>query len=164
MLLLLAALPTLFWDGAADTAPALRQAGIMQIQVPASRLASWTGVPDLTAQAGDLQGAMKLLAPTVNYRMNEASATNSPWLVHNGWRFLRRPQGAFYYDVSGEAAALAAAEAFSYGIGAMIKTDAAGLTPWARCWRSCERFLEKRCRRSPTSGISTMAQLPPVTS
>jgi len=127
--LLLAALPTLFWDGAADTAPVLRQAGITQIQVPASRLADWKGAPDLTVEAADLQGAMKLLAPTVNYRMNEASATNTPWLVHNGWRFLRRPQGRFYYDVMGEQAVLAAAEAFSYGIGATIKTDAAGVGP-----------------------------------
>jgi hypothetical protein len=129
MLLLLAALPTLFWDGAADTAPALRQAGITKIQVPASRLAAWKGVPEFSAEASDLLKSMKLLAPTVNYRMNEASATNKPWLVHNGWRFLRRPQGLFYYDVTGEQAAMAAAEAFSYGIGATIKTDAAGLNP-----------------------------------
>lgn len=129
MLLLLAALPTLFWDGAAETAPALRQAGITQIQVPTSRLASWKGIPELTVEAADLQGALKLLAPTVNYRMNEASATNTPWLVHNGWKFLRRPQARYYYEPTGEQAALAAAEAFSYGIPAMIKPDAAGLNP-----------------------------------
>ena len=129
MLLLLAALPVLFWDGAADTAPALRQAGIRQIQVPASRLNSWKGVEGVTAEARDLQGAVKLLPPGVNYRMNEASATNSPWLVQNGWRFLRSPQGAYYYDVKGEGAALAAAEAFCYGVRASIQTDAAGLNP-----------------------------------
>ena len=39
MLLLLAALPALFWDGPADTAAALRDAGIKHIQVPAARLA-----------------------------------------------------------------------------------------------------------------------------
>ena len=57
MLLLLAALPTLFWDGAADTAPALRQAGITKIQVPAARLAGWKGAPEITAEAADLQGS-----------------------------------------------------------------------------------------------------------
>jgi len=129
MLLLLAALPTLFWDGGADTASAVRQAGITQLRVPAPRLAAWKGIGDITADAGDLQGAVKLLAPTVNYRMNEAAATSLPWLVHNGWRFLRRPDGRFYYEVPGEQAALAAAEAFCYGIAAMIKTDAAGLGP-----------------------------------
>ena len=48
-----------------DTAPALREAGIRQILVPAPRVASWKSVPDIAAEAADLQGAMKLLAPTV---------------------------------------------------------------------------------------------------
>jgi hypothetical protein len=131
MLLLLAALPALFWDGAADTAPALRDAGINRILVPAARLASWKSVPGIAAEAADLQGAVKLLAPMVNYRMDEASATRAPWLVANGWRFIRRPQDRFYYDVTGKQAALAAAEAFCYGANAMIRTDAAGLKPLA---------------------------------
>lgn len=130
MLLLLAALPALFWDGAADTAPALRDAGIKQILVPAARMASWKSV-GFAAEAADLAGAVKLLAPTVNYRMNVASATNAPWIMANGWRFIRRPQGRFYYDVTGKQAALAAAEAFCYGANAMIRTDAAGLKPLA---------------------------------
>lgn len=129
MFLLLAALPALFWDGAPDTAPALRDAGIHQIVVSPARLAAWKNVPDLTVDAVDPLSALKLLAPTVNYRMNEASATNAPWLMHNGWRFLRRPQSRFYYEVTGKQAALAAAEAFSYGVNAMIKTDASGLQP-----------------------------------
>jgi hypothetical protein len=131
MLLLLAALPVLFWDGAADTAPALRDAGINEIRVPAARLASWKSVGGIAAEAADLEGAVKLLGPTVNYRMDVASATNAPWLVANGWRFIRRPQGRFYYDVTGKQAALAAAEAFCYGANAMIRTDAAGLKPLA---------------------------------
>ena len=85
----------------------------------------------ITAEAADLQGAVKVLAPTVNYRMNEASATRAPWVVANGWKFIRRPQGRFYYDVTGKQAALAAAEAFCYGANAMIRTDAAGLKPLA---------------------------------
>jgi hypothetical protein len=131
MLLLLAALPALFWDGAADTAPALRDAGINQILVPAARLASWKSVPGMVVEAADLEAAVKLPAPTVNYRLNEAAATSSPWVVANGWRFIRRPGGRFYYDVIGKQAALAAAEAFCYGANAMIRTDAAGLKPLA---------------------------------
>jgi hypothetical protein len=129
MLFLLAALPALFWDGAPDTAPALREAGIQQILVPAKSLAAWKSVDGIAAKAADPQGALKVLGPTVNYRMNEASATNSPWLVANGWRFIRRPAGRFYYDVTGKQAALAAAEAFCYGADAMIRSDAAGLKP-----------------------------------
>jgi hypothetical protein len=131
MLLLLAALPALFWDGAADTAPALRDAGINRILVPAARLASWKSVGGIAAEAADLEGAVKLLPPTVNYRMDEASATRAPWLAANGWRFIRRPDGRFYYDVTGKQAALAAAEAFCYGANAIIRTDAAGLKPLA---------------------------------
>ena len=131
MFLLLAALPALFWDGAPDTAPALREAGIQQILVPAARLASWKSVPDITAEGADPQNAVKVIPPTVNYRMNEASATNAPWIVANGWRFIRRPDGRFFYDVTGRQAALAAAEAYCYGANAIIRTDAAGLKPLA---------------------------------
>ena len=40
MLLLLAVLPRLFWEGAPDTATALRDAGIGQIVVPAAQAAA----------------------------------------------------------------------------------------------------------------------------
>jgi hypothetical protein len=139
MLLLLAALPGLFWDAPADTtAAALREAGIKRIQVPAARLAEWKNVPNMAVEAADLQSAVKLLAPTVNYRMDQASASRAPWLMSNGWQFLRRgampnkaAQGRFYYDVTGKTAALAAAEAFCFGAGVLVKTDAAGLKPLA---------------------------------
>jgi hypothetical protein len=148
LLLLAAALPTLFWDGGADTAAALRDAGIRAIVVPASTLDSWKGVSDLTAQAGDPQTAVKAQPPTVNYRMNQAAATSTPWLVENGWRFLRQPQARYYYEVPARNAALAAAEAFCFGANAMIKTDADGLKPLGEMLQ----FLE-------TVGAET---LPPV--
>ena len=131
MLLLLAALPALFWDAAPDTAPALQDAGISRILVPPARLASWKRVPGMAAEAADFEGAVKLLAPTVNYSMQEATATSAPWIVSNGWRFMRRPEGRFSYEVTGRQAALAAAEAYCYGANAMIRTDAAGLKPLA---------------------------------
>ena len=128
---MLAAVPALFWEGTVDTAPALRDAGIHQILVPAARLAEWRGIPGISAGQSDLQGAVKLPAPTVNYRMNEATATRAPWLVANGWRFIRAPGGRFYYETAGKQAAMAAAEAFCYGANAMIRTDSAGLKPLA---------------------------------
>lgn len=130
-MLLLLALPALFWDAAPDTAPVLQEAGISRIVVPKARLASWKGVAGIAADQADLEGAVKLQPPTVNYRMQEASATTAPWIVANGWRFIRRPDGRFYYDVTGRQAALAAAEAFCYGANAMVRTDAAGLKPFA---------------------------------
>lgn len=132
MLLLLAALPGLFWDGGPDTAPALQEAGISHVFVPAAKAGSWKGVSGITVDTADPDKAVKLMAPTVNYRMNQASASREPWLVANGWRFLRQPQGRFYYDVPGPPAALAAAEAFCYGASALVKTDSAGLKPLAQ--------------------------------
>ena len=132
MLLMLAALPGLFWSGAPDTAPALRDAGIAHIAVPAARAESWRGVAGVTVETADPQKAVKLQAPSVEYRMDQASASRTPWLDSNGWQFLRQPQGRFYYEAKGAAAALAAAEAFSYGATALIETDAAGLKPFSQ--------------------------------
>ena len=71
-------------------------------------------------------GSVKLQAPGVQYRMNEASATRSPWIDANGWRILRKPGIRYYYDIPATASVLAAAEAFVYGAAATIHTDSAG--------------------------------------
>src|ERR1700736_5625822 len=81
---------------------------------------------------GSIAGAEKLPSPGVQYRMNEATATRSPWVDANGWRFVRSPKARYYYDVQGETAALAAAEAFAYQAGAMIRADAKGAGAFAR--------------------------------
>jgi len=129
MLLLLAVLPGLFWDAAPDTAPALKGAGIAQIAVPRSRVGAWKAVDGISVRPADLDGATKLLAPLVNYRMQEATATAAPWVIANGWKFIRRPDDRYYYDVAGKQTALAAAEAFAYAVPALIRSDADGLQP-----------------------------------
>jgi hypothetical protein len=72
-----------------------------------------------------LQGREKLLAPRLAGRANVASATSRPWLDANGWRFLRNPQGKFYYELPAGKATLAAAEAFVYNADALLKIDPA---------------------------------------
>jgi hypothetical protein len=131
LLLVAAALPRLFWDAAPDTAPSLREAGVEQIAVPPARLDSWKSVTGISVEAADPQGAVKLTAPGVEYRANVATASRSPWINSNGWRFLRQPAGLFLYDVKGSQAAIAAAEAFSYGAHALVRCDDAGLKPLA---------------------------------
>lgn len=132
MLLAVAALlPRLFWDAAPASAPALRDAGIQNIAVPAANSAAWQGVAGITVEVADPLRAVRLVAPSVDYRANQATASRSPWINSNGWRFLRRPQAEFLYNVKGSQAALAAAEAFSYGAKALIKSDQAGLKPLA---------------------------------
>jgi hypothetical protein len=131
LLLLAAALPTLFWDGPPDTASVLREAGIERIQVPAAQLDAWKGVGQLIVEGAGLLDAVKLTAPGVQYRANVASATTTPWLISNGWRILRNPQARFLYEAQGVKSALAAAEAFCFGAYAVVHTDAAGLKPFA---------------------------------
>jgi hypothetical protein len=129
LLALAAILPGVFWDGPPDTAPALREAGVVRIAVPAERAREWKGVDGITADTFDLQKAVKVLTPSVNYRYDQASASRAPWINSNAWRFLRQPRGDFYYDAPGVPAALAAAEAIAWGVPARVKTDAAGLKP-----------------------------------
>ncbi len=76
--------------------------------------------------------AVKLNPPRVENRANEASATTSPWIDANGWRILRSPNRTFSDRVKGEAAALAAAEAFTYGARASVSADVAGATAFGR--------------------------------
>jgi hypothetical protein len=83
-------------------------------------------LPRLLTGSDEPANAVKLGVPHVQYRPNEASATRSPWIDANGWRIIREPGRSFVYHVSGEAAALATAEAFTYGTDALIATDAAG--------------------------------------
>lgn len=130
MLLALAVLPGLLWDQPPSTTPALLEAGVTSIQVPAARFKAWKHVTQPQAvEAAGLADAVKVPPPSVQYRMNIASATNSPWLVSNGWRFLRNPKGHFLYDVQGPRSALAAAEAFCYGAAALVQPDRDGLKP-----------------------------------
>ncbi len=86
----------------------------------------------LPAGAAPPAGAVKLNEPRVQYRVNEASATRSPWVDANGWRILRSPGQRFVYKVNGQAAALGAAEAFTYGAGALISTDKPGELAFGR--------------------------------
>ncbi len=86
---------------------------------------------DAACQA-DAKSATKLASPGVEYRMNEASASRSPWLTSNGWMIQRKPQAKFYYDVKGDAAEVAAVEAFAYGVEAVIHADAKGAAAFAR--------------------------------
>jgi hypothetical protein len=138
MLLLVAAmLPRLFWDDGPQTAPALREAGIERIAVAESRSAAWKGVAGFEVTTVDPQRAVKVVAPSVDYRANQGSASRAPWINANGWRFLRQPDGLFLYEARGAQAALAAAEAFSWGANALIKTDLPGLKLLAEM----QRFL-----------------------
>lgn len=66
-------------------------------------------------------GCVDVPAPKVNYRANVARATSSPWVDNNAWRFVRHPDAMYCIDAPGRQSALAAAEAFAFGVTAFIK-------------------------------------------
>ena len=73
----------------------------------------------------DIASREALPTPGITARAGVASPTRSPWIVANGWRFSRQPPGRYRYDLPAGKAALAAAEAFAYGVDAVLKIDPA---------------------------------------
>lgn len=82
------------------------------------------GVERLCTEA-DLADREALPTPGTAPRAGLASPTRSPWIVANGWRFMRHPDRRYVFDVPSGKAALAAAEAFAYGADAALKIDSA---------------------------------------
>jgi hypothetical protein len=123
LLVLLAALPALYWPEPLDTAPALRDAGVEQILVPAEALEAWkkAGFAATAIRPADLDAREKLVAPGIQGQAAVASATRTPFVLANGWRFVRKAGGRYVYEVSPGRAPLAAAEAFAYGADAVLK-------------------------------------------
>jgi hypothetical protein len=130
-ILLAAALlvPSLFWDKGPETAHLLQDAGIDKISVPAALEASWKNVAGISVTPVDPSLMRKVPPPSIRRQRRMASATMAPWVDSNGWRFLRDPGATYFYDAAGNTAALAAAEAFVFGVHAHVHTDEAGLRP-----------------------------------
>lgn len=127
MLISVLLLPTLFWDKGPETVSLLHQAQISHISVPVSMADSWKTVAGISVESVDSARLIRVLTPSVVFHADEASATRAPWVNSNGWRFLRQPDGRFYYEAPGTAGSLAAAEAFTYGVNAVVHTDDAGI-------------------------------------
>jgi hypothetical protein len=125
LVLLGAALPCLYWTPGIDTAPALKRAGIERVCVPPADVEAWRkeGFTASATSPDDLIARPELQPPGVTMRPELVSATRAPWLNANGWRFLRAGGGAYLYTLPRGKAALAAAEAFAYGIDALLKID-----------------------------------------
>lgn len=120
--LLAALLPALDWDQGPTTAKAVKEAGVQRLYVPVDQLPAWKN-QGFDAEVFDAAKYVKLPAPGVEYKMNEAAATSLPWVDANGWRFARNGNHAYYYDVPWRKAALAAAEAYANGVDAVIHLD-----------------------------------------
>jgi len=108
LLVLALSLPCVYWTGDAGRRASLKTAGI-------ERLCTET----------DLARREALPTPGTAPRAGLASPTRAPWIVANGWRFMRSPGRKYVYDVAAGKAALAAAEAFAYGADVALKIDPA---------------------------------------
>lgn len=77
------------------------------------------------------EGCVTAATPQVNLRANVARATTSPWVESNAARYVRKPHVKYCVEASGKWSALAAAEAFAFGVEAWIKT-ADGSAPFGK--------------------------------
>lgn len=129
ILLLLAAVPCLYWTHGIDTRPAIEAAGIKRLCAPADQADAWrkAGLTVTTISENDFGAREALSAPGVSPRPGVASPTRAPWIVASGWRFMRAPSTKYSYSAPAGKGALAAAEAFAYGVDALIKIDQSDL-------------------------------------
>jgi len=151
--------PILYWTRGVETAAELKRHGIERIAVPPANLAAWrkAGFQVVAMSERELARREKLLMPRIAGRANIASATSRPWIDANGWRFVRKPAGKFYYDLTQNArnhVALAVAEAFAYKADAVLKIDPADLPSLEDAGRMI-RFL----RELPAANYSPIADI-----
>lgn len=131
-LLLAAALPCLLWTQGLEGAPAVKAAGIRRVCVPPEQADGWRAAGFDVTPLTDTEVALREVLPPPGIRPRGAgrvSATRSPWVNASGWRFRRDPKGQYVYTLPPGTAALAAAEAFTYGGDAVLKVDPADLAP-----------------------------------
>jgi hypothetical protein len=127
-ILAVAILPLIFWQHGIETAPALKRAGIQKIAVTPAVAAEWrkAGFEIVTITSAQLSKRTPLDSPGIVARADLASPTRSPWVVANGWRFLRQPAGSFVHNIlARNRGPLAAAESFAYQADVVLRIDPA---------------------------------------
>lgn len=129
VLVLLAAAPCVYWTQGIESRGALEAAAIKRLCVPLDQVDTWRRAGFTVSPITETELATRepLPTPGVTARAGLASPTRSPWIVANGWRFMRAPAAKYIYTVPAGKGALAAAEAFAYGADAVLKVDPADL-------------------------------------
>jgi hypothetical protein len=129
LLVLLASGPCVYWTQGVESRAALETAGVKHICVPPDQVEAWRalGFAASPLTRPELSSREALPVPGITARAGVASPTRSPWVVANGWRFLRARAGKYAYTVPAGKSALAAAEVFAYGADAVLTIDPADL-------------------------------------
>lgn len=86
----------------------------------------------LAAMPVDAAAFQVVPPPGLRSVRNDAQATVAPWVDSNGWRFQRGLTRANYEKLPAGASLLAAAEAFTFGVDAIVNPDAADLEELGR--------------------------------
>jgi hypothetical protein len=125
LLALLAALPCLVWAQPVETAAELKSAGIVHLCAPPAQAEAWRAAGFSVVPLDEAGRAARRMAtaPGILVQADRASATRSPWIDANGWLFRRFPTERYDYQVPAGKAALAAAEAFAYGVDASLAIE-----------------------------------------
>lgn len=120
--------PCLYQDGEPADAAAIRDAGVTAICAPAAVADAWksAGFDVKVLEGTDLAGRELLSTPGILRGQRLASATRTPFIVSNGWRIRRAPDAKYRYHLPVERAALAAAEAATWGADAVLQLEAPG--------------------------------------
>jgi hypothetical protein len=129
VLVLLASAPCVYWTQGIESRAVLEKAAITRLCVPPDQVDTWrqAGFTVRPITEAELAAREALPTPGVTARAGLASPTRSPWIIANGWRFMRTPAPKYVYTVPAGKGALAAAEAFAYGADAILKVDPADL-------------------------------------
>ena len=73
----------------------------------------------------DAEAFQDVSPPGIQFKPSQGQATLAPWITSNGWRFQRGVTKANYSKLPAGSAVLAAAEAFTYGVEAILNPDPA---------------------------------------
>jgi hypothetical protein len=125
--LLAVLLPGLYQDQAPERVDAIKRAGITRVYSPAAHVAAWKAAGMEVLDSTALGQFTVVPAPTVRMEATAASATRIPWINANGWRYQRGLKRAFYKNLPQGSAPMAAAEAFAYGVDAVLQPAAKDL-------------------------------------
>jgi len=135
--------PLIYWTGGVSTVEEVRKAGVVELAVPAAEVAAWqkSGLRIHGVGETDLANHRPVAVPKLAGRGNVASATRRPWIDANGWVFTKYPAGKFIYDeLPAGKAGLAAAEAYAYGVNALLKVAREDLEMAARTINDLRRL------------------------
>jgi hypothetical protein len=93
------------------------------------------GLATAAPAGADASAFQQVPPPSMRMQANESQATTAPFIESNGWRFERGLRKVNYSKLPAGSAPLAAAEAFSYGVDAILNPDPADVAELGKMLR-----------------------------